>query len=119
MVENEKQENEIDLIEELTPTLHQEGACDFSTTVKTIFLGGDFARTDGILHTRGRRHGILAADANAIEKKGPYITDDPSVLRNTPGSREHEEADEHNGSILNKTPSTTEPLPLSIVILEL
>ena len=39
VVEDKKAKNEDDLVEELTPSLHQEGHGDISTTVKTISSG--------------------------------------------------------------------------------
>ena len=39
MVEDEQEENQQNLIEKLTPTLHEEGAGDLSATVKTVLLG--------------------------------------------------------------------------------
>lgn len=39
MVEDQKRKNEDGLIEELTPSLHQESAGDFATSVETIFFG--------------------------------------------------------------------------------
>lgn len=43
MVEDEQQKNEEGLVEELAPSLHQEGRRNLATTVETIFLGRDFA----------------------------------------------------------------------------
>ena len=39
MVETQKKNNEDDLVEELTPSLHQKGAGDFAASVETIFFG--------------------------------------------------------------------------------
>jgi hypothetical protein len=59
MMEAEQQDNEDDLVEELTPTLHQESASDLATTVQTILLGGNFPRANGIFHTAGGSHWVL------------------------------------------------------------
>ena len=39
VVKAQKENNEDDLVEELTPSLHQEGTGDFAATVKTILFG--------------------------------------------------------------------------------
>ena len=38
MVEDEQQDDQDDLVEELTPALHQESAGDLAATVETILL---------------------------------------------------------------------------------
>lgn len=51
MVEDQKGNNQNDLVGELAPTLHQESAGNLSTTVKTIESGRNLARSYSILHT--------------------------------------------------------------------
>ena len=109
MVEAQKGNNEDSLVEELTPSLHQESAGNFATSVKTIFLGGDLAGTHGILHSRRRRHGIFATNTDAVEEQGPHITDDPAIQSSAPSTDKHDQTNEHDGCVLNQTPSTTEP----------
>lgn len=43
VVEDEQKKNEDGLVEELAPSLHQECRRNLASTVKTIFLGRDFA----------------------------------------------------------------------------
>lgn len=107
-MEDEEQDDEDDLVEELTPTLHQESARNLAPTVESIVLGGDLAGAYSILHTRSRGHGVLSTDADAVEEEGPSVADDPTFQADTPRCSQHEQADEHDGSILDKTPSTTE-----------
>jgi hypothetical protein len=59
VVEAEQQDDEQDLVEELTPTLHQESAGNLAATVKTVLLGRDLAGANGVLHTGGGSHGVF------------------------------------------------------------
>lgn len=110
MVEDQEQQDKDYLVEELTPTLHQESAGDFAATMETILSGRNFARADCILHTGSRRHGVFTADTNAVEEERPGVADDPSVLGNTPGGHQHDQTDEHDGGVLDQTPATTNPV---------
>jgi len=67
-VEDQEQEDKKDLVEELTPTLHQESRSNLAATVKTVVASRDFARANGVLHTRGGSHGVLATNPDAVEK---------------------------------------------------
>ena len=109
VVETQQGNNEDGLIEELTPPLHQESAGDFAASVKTIFLGGDFARANGVLHAGCCCHGVFTTDTNAVKEKGPCVADDPTVQGGTPSTDQHDETEKHDGCILDQTPSTTEP----------
>jgi hypothetical protein len=109
-VEAKKEKDEDDLVEELTPTLHQESAGDLATSVQSVLLGGDLARPDGVFHTGCSCHGIFSSDTDAVEEERPDIADNPTVLGNAPGSCEHEQTEKHDRSILNQTPSATEPV---------
>jgi len=80
MMEYKEEEDQQTLIEELAPTLHQEGAGDLSPTMKTIFLTRDLSRSNSILHARRCGHGVLAADTYAVDEERPDVTDDPAVL---------------------------------------
>jgi hypothetical protein len=110
VVENEQQDDENDLVEELSPTLHKKRTGDLSATVKAIVLGGDFSRSDSVLHTRGCGHGILTSNTDSIEEESPDVTDNPSVLGHTPCSGQHEQTHEHDYGILNETIATTQPV---------
>jgi hypothetical protein len=109
-VENEKQENEDDLVEELAPALHQKRTGDFPSTVKTVVPGRNLSRADSIFHTSCCSHGVLASDTDAIEEESPYVADDPAVLSDAPGSSEHEKTDKHDGGILDETEPATKPV---------
>ena len=109
-MEDKEQDDQDDLVEKLSPTLHQESTSDLATTVKAILLSRNLTRTDSVLHTCGRSHGVLAANTDTVEEERPDVADDPAVLCNTPGGSEHEKTDEHNDCILNETVATAEPV---------
>lgn len=48
-------------------------------------------------------------NTDTVEEQRPRIADHPAVLGNTPGGGQHEQTDEHDGSILNQTPTTANP----------
>lgn len=110
MVEDQEQENEDDLVEELTPSLHQESRSDLATTVKAILFGRDLAGTDRVFHTGCGSHWIFTTNTDAVEEQRPCVADDPAVLVDTPSSSKHEKTDEHDSGILNETPATTNPV---------
>lgn len=110
MVEDEQQNDEDDLVEELSPSLHQEGTGDLAATMKTVILGRDFARSDSVLHTSSRSHGVLASDTDTVEEESPDVADDPAVLGNAPCGSKHEKTDEHDDGVLNETIAATQPV---------
>lgn len=110
MVEDEEQQNKEPLVEELTPTLHQEGAGDLPATVQTVILRRDFTRANGVLHARRCSHRVLAADTDTVDEQRQDVADDPAVPGNTPGAGEHNQTDSHDGGILDKTPATANPV---------
>ena len=67
-MEDEEQDDQDDLVEELSPTLHQESTGNFPATVKTIVLGRDFSGADSVLHTSSRSHGVLASNTDTVEE---------------------------------------------------
>ena len=109
MVEAQKEDNEDGLVGELTPSLHQESAGDFAAPVKTIFLCGDFARANGVLHAGCCCHWVFPTNTNPVEKERPRVADDPTVEGGTPSADKHDETQEHDGGILDQTPSPTKP----------
>lgn len=109
-VEDQQQEDKNGLVEELTPTLHGEGTDDATTTVKTILRGGDLAGSVSVLHTNGGSHRVLTTDTDGVEEQRPHVTDNPAVLGNTPRGSKHDQTDEHDDSILNETPATTDTI---------
>ena len=89
------------LVEELTPTLHQEGHGHFTSTVETVLPRRDFARSGGVLHGGGSSHGVFSTNTDAVEHQGEGVADDPSVQGDTPRSSEHEKTTKHNQGVLN------------------
>ncbi len=109
MMKAEKEKNQDHLVEKLTPSLHQEGACDLAASVKAVFLGRDFAGANSIFHPACCRHRIFTADSDPIKKESPNVANNPSILGHAPCGREHDQSNEHNGGVLDQTPSSTEP----------
>lgn len=109
VVEAEQENDKHNLVEELTPTLHQEGTGDLAATVQTIFFGGNLSRADGVLHTGGGSHGILASNTDTVDEETPSVTDDPAILGHTPGGSQHDKTEKHDHGVLDQTPSTAEP----------
>ena len=107
-VENQEQKNENDLVDDLTPTLHQEGGDDLATTVKAVVAGRHLTGANSVLHSRSSSHGVFTSDTDRVEPKGPSVANDPAVLCDTPGSSKHEKTDEHDDRVLNETPATTD-----------
>ena len=101
VVEDEKTDDQNDLVGELTPALHQERGGDLATTVQTIFLGGDFAGTHGVFHPRRCCHGVFTANTNAVEEQRPDVANDPAVERSSPRADQHDQTDKHDDGILN------------------
>ena len=83
--------------------------------MKTILFGGNFAGANSVLHTRCSRHGVFPANTDAVEEESPGVANYPAILSNTPGCSEHKKTDEHDGCVLNQTPSSTEPSLLSVI----
>lgn len=110
VVEAEKENDKQNLVEELTPTLHQEGTGDLAATVQAIFFGGDLARADGIFHTTGGGHGVLTTNTDTVDEETPSITDNPAILGHTPGGSQHDKTEKHDNGVLNQTPSTAKPI---------
>jgi hypothetical protein len=110
VVEDKEKDDKDDLVKELSPTLHQESTGDFPASVKSVILSRNLSGTNGVLHTSCCCHGVLAANTDAVEEESPDVADDPTVLGDTPGSSKHEKTDKHDGSILDKTETTAEPV---------
>jgi hypothetical protein len=109
-MEDEQEQNQDDLVDELAPTLHQEGAGYLAATVKAILPRRDLSSADGILHARGGSHGILAADSYAVEEESPDVADDPAILRHSPCGSQHEQTNKHDDGILNKAKTAAYPV---------
>lgn len=116
VVEDQEKNDQNGLVEELTPTLHQEGHGNFSSTVETVLPCRDLARSSGVLHGGGGSHWVFSTNTDAVEHQGESVADDPSVQRNTPGSSEHEKTAKHDQGVLNETPSTTDTVGISFIL---
>lgn len=110
VVEDDEQDNEQNLVDELTPTLHQESHGDTATTMQTILLGGELTSSDGALEGRSGSDGIFTADTERVEEQRPGVANNPALERVAPAGSEHEETDEHDDGILNETPATANPI---------
>ena len=108
VVEDDEQEDEDDLVEELSPTLHQEGGGDLAATVQTILTGGHLAGAHGVLHGGGGGHGVLPTNTDTVEEEGPGVADHPAIQVGAPGSHKHEQTEEHDGGVLDQTPAATD-----------
>lgn len=106
VVEDEQKQDEQDLIDELTPALHEKCRSDFATTVQAIVASRDSARANSVLHTRSGCHGIFSAHTETIDEECPGIAYDPAVLSHTPSCGEHDKTQEHNDGVLYQTPSS-------------
>lgn len=125
-VENQQQQDEDDLVEELSPALHQEGRSHFAATVQTVFASGNLARANSVFHSRRGSHGVFTANTDSVEEQRPNVANNPSVWGMSvrvyatwvrihtkckpPRCREHEKSEEHDNGVLNKTPSSTQPI---------
>ena len=109
-MENQKQDDQDNLVGQLTPSLHQESARDLSATVQTVVLGRNLPGTNGILHTGGRGHGVFTANTDSVEEERPDVADDPAVLSDTPGGGKHEKTDKHDDGVLDETMATAQPV---------
>ena len=83
-MEDEERKNEDDLVEELTPPLHQESHCDVSSTVETVGLGRDATRSSSILHGCSSSHGIFSTDTDTVHEERPSVANNPSIETRSP-----------------------------------
>lgn len=110
LVEDDKQDNEENLVDKLAPALHQEGHGDTAATVETILLGGHLASGDSIFERRGGGNRVLATDTQRVEEQGPGIANDPALESKAPRGSEHEKTNKHDDGILDQAPATTNPV---------
>lgn len=113
-VEDKEEQDQEDLVKELTPTLHEESAGDLAATVKAIIAGRNATGTDSVLHTGSGSHGVFTTDTDTVEEERPGVANDPAVLGDTPSSSQHQQTDKHDGGILDQTPATTDPKTISV-----
>jgi hypothetical protein len=99
--------------------------------METIFTGGQSSGADSILHGGCGSDGILTTDTEALSRKSvsryeqgwkkegfthtveeerPGVEDDPALEGCTPTSSEHDKTEEHDNSVLDETPTTTDPV---------
>lgn len=69
VVEDQEENDQYDLIEELTPTLHKESTSDLSATVQSVFFSRDLARSYSIFHSGCSSHGVFSPHANTVEEE--------------------------------------------------
>lgn len=110
VVENKQQENQNDLVQELTPSLHKEGTNHRAATVQAVLAGDDLAGRVTLLHTNGGGHRVLTTNTEAVDKEGNGVADDPAVEGQTPRGSEHDKTEGHDDSILNETKTTANPV---------
>lgn len=107
VVEHKEKDNKECLVEELTPSLHQEGHGDLPSAMETILFGRNTARSRGILHGRSGGHGIFSTNSDTIEEKGPGVADDPAIYIRAPGCNQHDKSEKHDDGVLNETPTSS------------
>lgn len=78
--------------------------------MKTVLSGGELASSNGAFERRRGGNGILASNTKTVEEQRPGIADDPALESQTPAGRQHKQTDKHDESILDKTPTTTNPI---------
>ena len=76
--------------------------------METIFASRDPSSAHGVLHGGSGSHGVFTTNTNRVEPERPSVADNPAVLGSTPGGSKHEKTDEHDNSVLNETPATTD-----------
>lgn len=91
MVENEEKDDQDSLIEELTPTLHEESQDDIPASVKFVIL---LAASDRFaLHGGGRSHGIFTTNTDTVEELRETVANDPAFKIGTPSGGQHDKTD--------------------------
>lgn len=78
-MENQQENDQNNLVEPLSPALHQESRGDLSATVQTVFASGDFARSNGVFHSRSSSHGVFTSNTDSVEEQRPDVANDPSI----------------------------------------
>lgn len=109
MMEDKQEDDEDDLIKELTPALHQERSRDFAASVQAILFGRYLPRANSVLHTRCGSHRVFAPNTDTVEEERPGVAYNPAIHCDTPRCGKHEQTEKHDCGILNQTPSTAEP----------
>jgi len=109
-MEDQEEENQQNLVDKLSPALHQECAGDFASTVEAVLFCGNLSGPDSVLHPRSRRHRVLPADTNSVEEERPHIADNPAVLGDAPCSRQHDQTEEHDHGVLNEAEPPAHPI---------
>jgi hypothetical protein len=68
-----KDVHEDDLVEELTPTLHEEGEADVSASVESVVGHGLGRDALSGLESGGTRHRILSSDTDSVDEEAPSL----------------------------------------------
>jgi hypothetical protein len=102
MVEDQEQNNQHDLVKQLTPsctsvtvqdrkeeehTLHQESQNDIPSSMELIVRLG--IRHDFGFHSGSGGHWVFSSYSDTVEELRESITDDPSVQGCSPGGSQH------------------------------
>lgn len=113
-MEDQEQDDQDDLVEHLTPALHQEGENDVSTAVKLVVPLIDSCRAalGLVLHRRRRRHRVLSTDTESIDKQTPSVANHPAVQRGSPHGGQHDQTKEHDQRILHEPGFPADPVAL-------
>lgn len=111
-MEDQEEDDEDDLVEHLTPALHQEGKNDVSTTVQLVvpLVDGRAAALCLVLHSGRRRHRVLSTDTESVDEKTPSVANDPTVQACAPHGGQHDQPEEHDQRILNETGFSADPV---------
>ena len=139
VVETQEEDDEDGLVEELTPTLHEKGEDDVSTSVELVIpaVDGSTASLGLVLEGRRRRHGVpvksrrrvsgpglyhqgfhktarhsLSTDSDTVDEQTPSIHDRPPAQRRPPHGSQHDQPEEHDQRVLNQTEFTADPVSL-------
>ena len=136
VVEAQQEDDQDGLVEELTPSLHEEGQDDVSTSVELVITAVDrFAASLGLVFERsGRSHGVsidsnsesvaffglkaraqvnsLSTNTNTVDEQTPSIHDRPTAQRGSPHGRQHDQSDKHDQGVLNETEFPADPITL-------
>lgn len=111
-VEDQEQDNQDDLVEHLSPTLHQERENDVSTSMKLVVsLVDSCASTLGLVfHRGGRRHRVFSTDTESIDEQTPTVADDPAVQTCSPHGGQHDQTEEHDEGVLYESGFSADPV---------
>lgn len=111
-VEDQEQDNQDDLVEHLSPTLHQECENDVSASMKLVvsLVDGRASSLGLVFHRGRRRHWVFPTDTESIDEQTPTVANDPAVQTCAPHGRQHDQAEEHDERVLYESGFPTDPV---------